>query len=127
MFRSVTRAGGYEVSGDIPGAVSRMLEANPAGAPVTLTFAGAEGDQKSLFQSVQPAVGKMPAQDAGVGGWAVQDVQAQRVTTAVFELIAAMQPGISAVTVKAAAGSATCPGQPRVRTDGQTGTTTSEE
>jgi hypothetical protein len=127
MFRSVTKDGGYEVSGDIPGAVSRMLEANPAGAPVALSLPGAEGDQKPLFQSVQPAVGKMPAQDEGAGGWAVQDAQAQRVTAAVFQAMAAMQPGTSNVTLKVSAGAAVCPAQPHVRTDAQTGKSTSEE
>ena len=120
MFRSVSKDGGYEVSGDIPGAVSRMLEANPAGAPVALSLAGAEGDQKSLFQSVQPAVGKMPAQDEGAGGWAVQDVQAQRVVAAVFEAVAVMQPGSSNVTLKASAEVAVCPGRAETQADGST-------
>lgn len=120
MFRSVTKDGGYEVSGDIPGAVSRMLETNPAGAPVALFFAGAEADQKSLFQSVQPAIGKMPAQDEGVGGWALQDAQAARLTTSVFNAISGMQPGASTVTLEAADGTATCPGQ-HVSTDRETG------
>jgi hypothetical protein len=127
MFRSVTRDGGYEVSGDIPGAVSRMLEANSAGAPVALSLAGAEGDQKPLFQSVQPAVGKMPAQDEGAGGWAVQDVQAQRVVTAVLEATAAMPPGTSNVTLKASTGVAVCPGQPHVAGDAPIGKAASDE
>ena len=127
MFRSVSKAGGVEISGDIPGIVSLALEANPAGAPVAISLPGAEGDQKPLFQSLQPALGSLPAQDEGAGGWAVQDVQAQRVVAEIFDTLGGMKPAVSNVSLKAASGFATCPGQPRVRTDAATGKSTTEE
>jgi hypothetical protein len=126
MFRAVTKDGGYEVTGDLPGAVSRMLEGNPAGAPVTLFFAGAEGDQKPLFQAVQYAVWKMPAEDEGVGGWALLNAQAWRLTAAVMEVLDGMQAAASTVTLRAASGSVSCPGQ-RFQTDPQTGKVTTED
>jgi uncharacterized protein YggU (UPF0235/DUF167 family) len=53
MFRSITKDGGYEVSGDLPGAVSHILETTPRTAPVVLFTAGAEADQLPLFKSLQ--------------------------------------------------------------------------
>jgi hypothetical protein len=126
MFRAVTKDGGYEVTGDMPGAVSQILEKNPAGAPVTLFFAGAEGDQKPLFQAVQYAVFKMPAEDEGVGGWSLLNAQAWRLATAVMEVVDGMQPAASTVTLRAASGSVSCPGQ-RFQTDAQTGKVTAED
>jgi hypothetical protein len=126
MFRSVTKDGGYEVSGDIPGAVSRILEGNSAGAPVTLFLCGAEGDQKPLFMSVQPAIGKMPAIDEGAGGWALLDAQAQRLSAAVIDTIVEMKPGTSTVTLESGNDTVSCPGQ-HFQTDSQTGAVTIEE
>jgi hypothetical protein len=126
MFRSVTKDGGYEVTGDLPGAVSQILESNPAGAPVTLFLAGDEGDQKNLFQAVQPAFGKLPATDEGAASWGVLDIQAKRLATAVFESIGKMQTGASTVTLQVGVNSATCPGQ-RTHLDSKTGQTTTED
>ena len=118
MFRSVTKDGGYEVTGDIPGAVSSILEGSAAGAPVTLFLAGDEGDQKPLFQAVQPSVGKLPPEDEGVGSWALLHAQAYRLATAVVDAIAKMPPSSPTVEMKVAAGSVTCPGQ-RMHNDSQ--------
>lgn len=109
MFRSVTKDGGYEVSGDIPGAVSRIMEANPAGAPVVLYTAGAEADQLPLFKSLEPAADNMPAMDAGAAGWALVQVMARRLAAAVIDTEGSMEPGTSNVTVQAASDTVSCP------------------
>jgi hypothetical protein len=111
MFRSVTKDGGYEVSGDIPGSVSRILEANPAGAPVVLFTAGAEGDQLPIFKSLQPAANNMPAFDAGTSGWAILDVIARRLAYAVIETQSRMEPAQSNLTIQAATKVVSCPGR----------------
>lgn len=126
MFRSVSKDGGYEVTGDIPGAVSRMLETTAAGAPVALYMAGSEGDQHSLMMSLQPAVGKLPATDAGASGWALVDVQARRLTASVLDVLHTMEPGAADVSIEAAAGAVTCPGA-KNRVDNQTGQLTQQD
>jgi hypothetical protein len=119
MFRSVTKGNGYEVTGDLPGAVSRMLEGNQAGAPVVLYSAGAEGDQLTVFKSLQPP-GALPARDEGAAGWGFLDALANRLTSAVVDTVHGMDAGTSGVAFQAAGGSVTCPGQ-RLRLDDQTG------
>jgi hypothetical protein len=111
MFRSVTKNDGYEVTGDMPGAVSKILEDSPAGAPVTLFLAGDEGDQKPLFQAVQPAVGKLPAQDEGIGSWGLLDAQARRLATDVVNTLSKVQVSPPPVTIRTASSSVSCPGR----------------
>jgi hypothetical protein len=125
MFRSATKNNGYEVSGDIPGAVSRMLEGQTFGAPIVLYSSGAEGDQLPLFKSLQPA-GQLPATDEGAAGWALLDVQARRVASAAAELITTMQPGASDVDLYAASNTVSCPGQ-HLKIDHDTGKVTVED
>jgi hypothetical protein len=119
MFRSVTHNEGYEVTGDLPGAVSRLLEASEAGAPLVLFTSGAEGDQLTLFKSLQPA-GRLPATDEGAAGWALLDVQARRLAGSVLELTATMPGGESHARVAARTGSVTCPGE-QLRLNPKTG------
>ena len=119
MFRSATKEGGYEVTGDLPGAVSRMLEGNAAGAPVVLYLSGAEGDQLTVYKSLHPE-GHLAAKDEGAAGWGLLDAQAYRLGAAVLDTVHGMPPGNSAVTIQAASNSVSCPGQ-RLRVDNQTG------
>lgn len=123
MFRSVTRDGGYEISGDMPGAVSRMLEAqSAAAAPVVLFSSAAEGDQLAVFKSLQPA-GRLPEADEGAAGWALLNVQSRRLAGAVLGVVAGMKPGTTTAQIDVAVGSATCPGQ-QLRVNQSTGEVT---
>jgi hypothetical protein len=115
MFRSVTRDGGYEVSGDFPGAVSRLLEAQSEAAPIVLYTAAAEADQTTLFKSLQ-AAGRLPAADEGVAGWALLNIQARRLANVVMEIASAMPTGAQEAHIAAAVAQPVCPGQ-RVRRD----------
>jgi hypothetical protein len=117
---------GYLVSGDIPGAVSKILESNAAGAPVVVYMAGAEADQLPLFKSLQPEAGGMPAADAGYAGFAMLDSMARRLSGSILETIGQMKPGVSDVTLKVASNAVTCPGQ-RTRMDNKTGAITKTE
>ena len=125
MFRSVTKDSGYEVSGDIPGAVSRLLEGKPYGAPVVLYSSGAEGDQLPVFKSLQPA-GQIAAEDEGSEGWALLDVQSRRLASAVAQLTSTMSPGESDVHLDSESSSVTCPGQ-HLKLDRDTGKANVEE
>jgi hypothetical protein len=125
MFRSVTKGNGYEVTGDLPGAVSRILEGNAAGAPIVLYSAGAEGDQSTIFKSFQYA-GSLPARDEGAAGWGLLGAQANQLASAVVDTVHGMKAGTSNVTFRAASGAVTCPGQ-RLRLDDQTGKATVQD
>jgi hypothetical protein len=111
MFKSITREGGYEVSGDLPGAVARLLEEHPAGAPVVLFTSPAEANQRPLYQAVQHADKWLDRVDPGDAGWVILDVQARRLATSVLDTLAGMPAGISDVKLNASAGTAVCPGK----------------
>lgn len=110
MFRSVSKDGGYEVTGDLPGATARLVEGQPDGAPVVLFAAGAEGDQLPLFKSLQPAA-RLPAADEGAAGWGLLDVQARRLASAALDTMATMPAGRDDVSIAMDEGAAVCPGQ----------------
>lgn len=110
MFRSVSKDGGYEVTGDLPGAVSRLLETRRDGVPVVLFTSGAEGDQLPLFKSLAPDA-DFPGSDQGAGGWSLLDVQAKRLASAVLATLATSPAGVSDVTVSTGASAVSCPGQ----------------
>ncbi|MBB3954436.1 hypothetical protein [Novosphingobium sediminicola] len=114
MFRSMTRPDGLEVTGDLPGTVSRLLEDNAA-APVVLYAAGAEGDQLSQYKSLQADAGGLPAKDEGAGGWAILDVQARSLAASVVDALKSAPAPAAQVSLGAAAGQAVCPGVKRAR------------
>lgn len=124
MYRSVTRDGGYEVTGDLPGATSRLLEEKAALAPVVLFTSAAEGDQLSIFKSLQPDA-QLPSTDAGASGWALLDLLARRIASATIDTLGTMPAGVSNVAIKTAASEVTCPGEKRSmdRTTGKATTT----
>jgi hypothetical protein len=125
MFRSVTRDGGYEVSGDLPGAVAHILESQPSGFPVVLFASAAAGDQLPLFKSLQPA-DQIPAADEGVAGWALLNVQARRLANSTLNVIGKMPAGDTQVKISAAAKMVECPGQ-HLRPNHETGKVEVEE
>ena len=112
MFRSATKNGGYEVSGDLPGAVSHILEGHKDGAPVVLFTSAAEADQLPLFKSLQPS-SNLEASDEGALGWGLLDVQARRLASSVLDIVKTMPAGSSTGTVAAVSSSVTCPGKRR--------------
>lgn len=119
MFRSVTRDGGYEVTGDLPGAVSRILEGPAKAAPVVLFTAGAEGDQLPLLKSLQPDA-ELPASDTGPAGWGVLDLLARRLAVSAMGVMNAMPAGEGQAQIGVASAAVTCPGQ-RYQRDPQGG------
>lgn len=110
MYRAVTKDGGYEVSGDLPGAVSAMLEDEPGGAPVVLFTPAAEADQLSLFKAVQPTA-QLPGIDIGAAGWGLLELLARRIAAAALDAAAAAGSGRADVAIRVASGALTCAGQ----------------
>ena len=78
MFRSMIREGEYEVSADLPGKVSTLLESLPEGAPVVLSTCGAEGDQLPRFAAWR-ATNNLGVIDLGADGYTILDVLGQTV------------------------------------------------
>lgn len=116
MFRSISNNGGYEVSGDLPGRTAYILEqangTNGNGAPVVLTTAGAEADQQPLLTSRQHT-STMGYIDQGVGGWAIVDALAHRLTDAINEAVQTMTKGKGNVNIETMSTEAIVPGQHR--------------
>lgn len=110
MFRSVTKNNGYEVSGDLPGAVSRIIETSSPSAPLALFTSGAEADQLTTFKSLQSG-GPLPPADEGASGWALLDAQARSLTNSVLGVLSTLSGGASEVHIAASSGATTCPGQ----------------
>lgn len=125
MFRSVTKDNGYEVSGDLPGAVARIIENQSVNSPVVLFASAAAGDQLSILKSLQPA-GNLPVADEGAPGWAILDAQARRLANSVLRVTANMPAGDSQVTLSAAVKTVECPGQ-HLRPNRETGRAEVEE
>jgi hypothetical protein len=113
MFRSVTRDGGYEISGDLPGRVAQLLESQHPGS-VVLTTPGPEADQQPLFTSRQRTQTQGTV-DQGVGGWSVLDVQARRIADAVNTAVSKMGAGETSVALKIDNSEAVVPGAHRHR------------
>lgn len=123
MFRSVSKDGGYEITGDLPGRIAQIMEGRED-APIVLTTAGAEGDQQPLFTSRQ----RTTAQDSfdhGAGGWTIVDILAHRLVDAIDEAIAKMPSGDDEVVLTAMSAKAVVPGQHRHR-DSATGAVVDE-
>ena len=76
MFRSRPSQDAYAVTGDLPGAAARLLEAQAKAAPVVLPMPGAEGDQLPLFIARRHD-GEIPEEDRGSAGWHLLDAQAR--------------------------------------------------
>jgi hypothetical protein len=125
MFRSVTRGDGYEVSGDLPGAVASLIEDQSANAPVVLFASSAGADQLPLFKSLQPA-GRLPGTDEGAAGWALLDVQARRLASSVLDAVASMPVATAQGSLRAASKTVNCPGQ-HLRPNRETGSFEVEE
>ncbi len=131
MFRSVSRDGGFEISGDLPGRTAALLENAPTdgsvagAAPVVLTTAGAEADQQPVITSRQ-RTSTMGTIDQGAGGWAIVDALAHRIADAVNEAVEQMPQGETRASIGARCGEAIVPGQHRHR-DKDTGKITDEE
>lgn len=110
MFRSVSKQDGYEITGDLPGAVSHILEGQAKAAPVVLFTAAAEGDQLPLLKSLQPEA-DLPGTDQGAAGWAVLDLMARRLSVAALRTLATLPEPQATARIGVASGSASCPGQ----------------
>lgn len=111
MFRTHTRNGQVEITGDIAGATSNYVE-DRLGNVVALWTSGAAGDQDPLFKANynQDAPDVF---DEGLGGWAILDVESRRLGEEIVRVTKAIQNTTDHVMLWGATTSVTCPGQRR--------------
>ncbi|MGN0213288.1 MAG: alpha/beta hydrolase [Muribaculaceae bacterium] len=123
MFRSMIRPGEYEVSADLPGRVSTLLEASEKGAPVVLSTSGAEGDQLTIYTSWRRTE-NLGTIDLGEKGYTLLDLLAQTVVDAALTEMQSMK-ALPTTALSCAQGHATVPGQ-RMRRNRETGEVTTQ-
>ncbi|NBK21099.1 MAG: hypothetical protein EOM68_03630 [Spirochaetia bacterium] len=87
MFDSQQKDGGMLISGDLPGAVSRILEERHDNQVIAIFTSGAAGDQIPRYMShriVHDGKGGTHRVDAGPAGWVLLDVQAENLADEVL-------------------------------------------
>jgi neutral ceramidase len=109
MFRNATKDGGYEVTGDLPGAVSNLLEHSTKGAPVVIFTAAAESDQLPYLKARQ-LKGDFPYIDYGAAGWAILDLLARNLATSVIETQSHLSKAKGNVDIESKVDFLTCAG-----------------
>jgi hypothetical protein len=112
MYRTHTRDGQVQITGDLPGATSNYVEERLGNNVVALWTSGAAGDQNPLFMANynQDAADVF---DAGPAGWAILDVQARRLGEEIVRVARNTHATTDRVTLWGANTSVTCPGQQR--------------
>ena len=112
MFRSRTKDGHVQITGDLPGATSNYVEERLGNNAIALWTAGAAGDQNPMFMSTynqdHPDVF-----DEGAAGWGTLDVQARRLGEEIVRVTKRVQNTSDRATLWAASTSVTCPGRQR--------------
>jgi hypothetical protein len=109
-FRTKTKDGKVEISGDLPGATSNYVEERFGG--VALWTSGAAGDQNPLFQGDynQDAPDVF---DEGPQTWGILDVQARRLGEEIVRVARGVQNTTDRAVLWSAMTSVTCPGRKR--------------
>jgi hypothetical protein len=111
MYRAKTRDGHPEVTGDLPGATSRYVEAHFDNA-VAMFTSGAAGDQNPLFMANYNQDAP-DVHDLGAPGYALLDVQSRRLGEEVVRLTRSMENTSSTVRIWGKKTSLTLPGRKR--------------
>jgi hypothetical protein len=112
MYRSRTRDGQVQITGDLPGATSAYVEDRLGNGAVALWTSGAAGDQNPLFMSTYNQDAP-DVHDEGEYGWAIQDVQARRLGQEIVRVAGATTNTRDRAQLWAGTASVTCPGQQR--------------
>jgi neutral ceramidase len=109
MFDVITKDGGMEVTGDIPGATSRYLEKHYQDKPVALWTSGAAGDQNPIYMALYNQ--NLPDRtDLGASGYALLEVQSRRLGEEAVRISDRIKADASNVPIWGGKSKATCPG-----------------
>jgi hypothetical protein len=112
MYRTHTKDGQVQITGDLPGATSNYVEDRLGNNVVALWTSGAAGDQNPLFMGNynQDAADVV---DEGPAAWAILDVQARRLGEEIVRVTKNIQNTADQAILWGANTSVTCPGQQR--------------
>ncbi len=109
MFSAITKDGGPEVTGDLPGATSRYVETHYRSQPVALWTSGAAGDQNPIYMAAYNQ--EMPDRtDLGAAGYALLEVQSRRLGEEVVRVSDGIKADASTAVIWGGKSTATCPG-----------------
>jgi neutral ceramidase len=109
MFTAITKDGGTEVTGDIPGTTSRYVEKHYQDKPVALWTSGAAGDQNPIYMATYNQA--LPDRtDLGVSGYALLEVQSRRLGEEVVRVSDRIKADAASVSVWGAKTTSSCPG-----------------
>ncbi len=112
MYRSRTRDGHVQITGDLPGATSNYVEERLGNNAIALWTSGAAGDQNPMFMSTynqdHPDVF-----DQGPAGWGILDVQARRLGEEIVRVTKRTHNTTDRAVLWGTTGSLTCPGRQR--------------
>lgn len=116
MFDAKIKDGGMLVSGDLPGATSRIVEERVPGA-VALWNSAAAADQNPRYlacRQVMEPDGTLRTVDAGEAGYLLLQVQAENLADEVLLVAAHMPEGEAAVDIRGIQKIYTVPGQEKL-------------
>jgi hypothetical protein len=111
MYRTHTRDGQIEITGDLAGATSNYVEDRLKNVVALWTMAAA-GDQNPLFMANYNQDAP-DVYDEGPAGWAILDVEARRLGEEIVRVTKATQNTTDHAVLWGAKTSVTCPGQQR--------------
>lgn len=110
MFFSKSRDGQIEISGDLSGATSQLIEERLGNDVVALWTSGAAGDQNPLFTAVRFSK-ERGFEDYGAGGWTLLDAQTRRLGDEILRVVAETTDLSDSAAFAVRTTTLTCPGQ----------------
>ena len=125
MFQSQIREKEFEISADLPGQVSTILEAEEAGAPVVLSTCGAEGDQLPILQSSR-RYSNLKGRDLGQQGYVLLQALGAMVADDALRAAKSITYQTADLHLKAGSAKVSVPGQ-QYKRNRETGETTLED
>lgn len=114
MLTAVTKDGGSEVTSDLAGWTSNLVEDHFGNDAVALWSMGAAGDQNPLFMAMynQSNLGRINpgTTDLGEGGWALLHAQSARLSEEVIRVAEVTDARNDTITIGAGVSTSICPG-----------------
>lgn len=110
MFFSKTKDGQIEITGDLPGATSRLIEDRLGGDVVALWTSGAAGDQNPVYTSARYTK-ERGLEDFGAGGWTLMEAQARRLGEEIVRVVGETGDFSASADIAVRTATLTCPGQ----------------
>lgn len=110
MFFSRTKDGQVEITGDLPGATSRLIEDRLGKDVVALWTSGAAGDQNPVYTSAR-FTRERGLEDFGAGGWTLMEAQARRLGEEIVRVVGETSDLSASAAIAVRTATLTCPGQ----------------